>query len=214
MEPYLYIFTGGWLGLAAGLAPGPLLTLVITETLKHGKPAGYRVSCAPLVTDLPIVLVSVFLLAQFSRSHGILGILSLTGGLFVLYLAYENFTTKDIPINPSNMDSYGFSKGIITNFLNPHPYLFWITVGAPMIVKSMQFGLLSPILFIIGFYGMLVGSKLIIVLLVDRSKSYLNNRIYLFIVRLLGVGLLLFGIFFIKDGLTLMGSPFDKSPIH
>ncbi len=29
--------TGVLLGLSAGLAPGPLLTLVITETLKHNE---------------------------------------------------------------------------------------------------------------------------------------------------------------------------------
>jgi len=32
-----YLVSGMLLGLAAGLAPGPLLALVFSETFKHGK---------------------------------------------------------------------------------------------------------------------------------------------------------------------------------
>ena len=42
-------------GLAAGLMPGPLLALVIQQTLRHGPGEGIKVAAAPLLTDLPIV---------------------------------------------------------------------------------------------------------------------------------------------------------------
>ena len=43
------------LGLAAGFAPGPLLVLVISETLQHSTRAGIKVAFAPVITDLAIV---------------------------------------------------------------------------------------------------------------------------------------------------------------
>jgi hypothetical protein len=42
-------------GLSAGLAPGPLLMLVISDTLRHGIKAGVKVALAPVITDLPII---------------------------------------------------------------------------------------------------------------------------------------------------------------
>ena len=53
---------GTVLGLAAGFSPGPLTFLIISETLRHGLRAGMKVSLAPVVTDLPIIVLAVLLL--------------------------------------------------------------------------------------------------------------------------------------------------------
>ena len=50
------------LGLAAGVAPGPLLALVIGAALERGFQAGARVAAAPLLSDAPIVVLSVLVL--------------------------------------------------------------------------------------------------------------------------------------------------------
>jgi len=50
------------LGLSAGFAPGPLLTLVISETLQHDLKAGVKVALAPIITDLPIIIFTLFIL--------------------------------------------------------------------------------------------------------------------------------------------------------
>ena len=67
--------TGVLLGLSGGLAPGPLLTLVVAETLRHGVRAGIGVALVPLLTDMPIVLVTVALLHPLTDQHVPLGLL-------------------------------------------------------------------------------------------------------------------------------------------
>ena len=52
--------SGAVFGLAAGLMPGPLLALVIQQTLRHGPTEGIKVAAAPLLTDLPIVAAALF----------------------------------------------------------------------------------------------------------------------------------------------------------
>jgi threonine/homoserine/homoserine lactone efflux protein len=47
MEPSGIFTTAVVFGLSAGLSPGPLLTLVIAETLKRGIAAGIRIAVAP-----------------------------------------------------------------------------------------------------------------------------------------------------------------------
>ena len=47
------------LGLIEGIRPGPLLTMVIRETLAGGWSAGVRAAAAPIFTDGPLILISV-----------------------------------------------------------------------------------------------------------------------------------------------------------
>ncbi|MCG8097789.1 MAG: LysE family transporter, partial [Candidatus Thiodiazotropha taylori] len=77
------------LGISAGLAPGPLLTLVVSETLQHNIGSGIRVALAPLITDLPIILVMLFIVNELSSMQPVLGLISLLGGCFVFYLGYR-----------------------------------------------------------------------------------------------------------------------------
>ncbi len=197
--------TGILFGLSAGLAPGPLLALVVTQTLKHNAKEGMKVAAAPLLTDLPVILVSVFVLTRFLNYRSILGGISLVGGLYVLYLAYESLKTKPLTLSVSETEPRSVRKGWLVNTLSPHPYLFWITVGAPFILKSGEEGLLPPVMFVLSFYLLLVGSKMLLALLIGRSRSFLTQSTYLWVMRSLGVMLALFGIFLLRDGLTFLG---------
>ena len=189
------------MGLTAGLSPGPLLMLLISETIKQNRKAGILVACVPLITDLPIVLISLIILQVISDYHFILGVISLLGAIYLGYLAYENIRLKNIIPDIEELKPKSLKKGIITNFLNPNPYLFWMTIGAPTVLKGYRTNIFLSLCFVTGFYMFLVGSKIIIALLVDRSKALLKSNIYVILVRLLGLILLGFSIIFIKEGL-------------
>ena len=51
---------GATLGLVEGIKPGPLLTMVIRETLSGGLRAGLWTAAAPIFTDGPLVIFSLF----------------------------------------------------------------------------------------------------------------------------------------------------------
>ena len=201
-----YLTVGMVLGLSAGVAPGPLLTLVVSETLRRGAGAGVRVALAPVVTDLPIILLSVFVLANISEYHGILGLVSLAGGVFVLAMGIEGLRCKgfDAPLAEAGPGS--LTRGVLANALSPHPYLFWIGVGAPLMTKALRTDLLSPLAFLAGFYACLVGSKIGVALLVGRSKSFLRGKAYVLAMRLLGLALVALAVFLFRDGIRLLGS--------
>lgn len=205
IESAPFLISGVIFGLAAGISPGPLLALVISETLRHNKKEGMMVASAPLLTDVPIVFVSVFILAKASGSHVVLGTISVLGSFFIGRLAYECITLKGMQLNLQNVKPQSLRRGVVANFLSPHPYLFWIAVGAPTVLKAYAVNLLSAFLFICSFYLFLVGSKIVIALLVDRSRTFLKSTAYVYTMRSLGFILLLFAILFLKDGLKFFG---------
>ena len=205
VESIPFLVSGAIFGLAAGISPGPLLTLVISETLKHNRKAGIAVAIAPVLTDVPIVLISLYILAKLSQSHIVLGTISILGALFIGYLAYESIAVRGIEITAKEIGIKSLRRGVITNFLSPHPYLFWVMVGAPIVLKAYRMNFMSAVLFIFGFYFFLVGSKITVALMVDKSKSFLKSNAYLYTIRLLGVILLILAILFVRDGLKFFG---------
>ncbi len=200
-----FLTIGILLGLSAGFAPGPLLTLVISETLQHGIISGVKVSLAPIITDLPIVIVTFFILAKLSNFHNLLGIISLAGGFFILFMGYESIRLKRVALNIKTNQPKSLTKGILANALNPHPYLFWFSVGAPMMTQAMNVNILAPLAFIFSFYTSLVGSKILLAILVGKSKSFLEGNMYIYTLRFLGLVLCVLAFVLFRDGLKLLG---------
>ena len=197
--------TGVVFGLSAGLSPGPLLMLTISETLKHGTGSGIRVALAPLVTDTPIIVLAITVVSQLSDIHFVLGLISLAGACFLIYLGYESIVFKGAEFDAQGSRPQSLKKGIIANFLNPSPYLFWFSVGAPIVIKSTGDGLTGPVLFLFGMYLLLVGSKIVIALITGKSRRFLKSRGYVYTIRILGIVLLLFASIFVRDGLRFLG---------
>jgi len=200
---FTYIMLGATLGLSAGISPGPLLTLVISESLKHGPGGGIKVALSPLITDLPIILASLLILARLGKSPAAVGIIAFAGAVFLFFLGWECLQTKGLANSTENVQPRSLKKGIVANLLNPHPYLFWITVGAPTAIKARQDGVITVILFFAAFYILLTGSKIMVAWMTGKTRSFLTGKAYRWIMRLLGIVLLLFSAFFIYEGVQM-----------
>ncbi len=190
--------------MSAGFAPGPLLTLVITETLRHDIKSGIKVALAPILTDFPIIILTLFFLSKLNDFHTILGLISIAGGLFILTMAYESIRIKGIDLDSRDSETNSFTKGILANALNPHPYLFWFSVGAPTMVAAMQKNIIALLAFIVSFYVFLLGSKILLAVLTGKSKSFLTGKAYLYIMRFLGMALGALAVALFYNGLKLM----------
>jgi len=192
-------------GLAAGLSPGPLITLVVSETLKNGKKEGIEVAISPLISEPPIILFVLMILSSVAGNRIIMGIISLLGACFLTYLGLSNLKanvkeSKDHPEKGSPL-----LRGITTNLLNPNTYMFWLTIGGPRILESAQVHVSSALLFILGFYMMLVGSNTTAAIVVDKSKTLIQSKYYVYIIRALGIVLIVFALIFVRDALEFAG---------
>ncbi len=192
--------SGVLLGLSAGLAPGPMLALVLAQTLRHGSREGCKVAFVPLITDPPIIVIVLALAAKLAAVRPVLGLVSIVGALFVFYLAWESFRpefgNKAEAERPKSL-----LKGVVTNLLNPHPWIFWLTVGAALLAKAMAESWRLAGAFLFGFYLLLVGSKVSVALLAGRSRDLLTGRGYRVSMRILAVLLVCFGLLLLREGL-------------
>lgn len=110
-----------------------------------------KVALAPIITDLPIILITLAILVKVSGYHYVLGIISLSGGMFVLFTGYEAIRTQAVELVLPKEQPRSLQKGVLTNILSPHPYLFWISVGAPVLTRSCSLGMVLTLFAVMLF---------------------------------------------------------------
>jgi len=198
------LISGIILGLSAGISPGPMLTLVISQTLRHGIREGIKVACAPLLTDVPIIFVCLLILSVFADMTRAMGIVALIGGIYLFYLGISSFRYKGENMETSKVDPQSLKKGLMINFLNPSPYMFWTSIGGPLVLKASSNSLVSAVVFILPFYALLVGSKVAIAVISGKSRNFLKSSHYHLVIRLLGLVLIGFSFLFWRDGLRYL----------
>lgn len=198
-----FLLTGVLLGLSSGLAPGPLLALVASETLRHGVRAGVRVALAPLITDLPIILITILLLRPLADHALPLAAIHFAGGVYLAWLGVEGVRFRGeerVAVNSAD----GLRRGVIANFLNPSPYLFWLAVGAPTVLAAWREGWPAATAFVAAFYALLVGSKVALALALGRARHLLRSGGYIVLMRGLGLLLLVYAVLFLRESGRLL----------
>ncbi|MEU5426427.1 LysE family transporter [Streptomyces olivoreticuli] len=172
------------LGFSAGISPGPLLALVLSGTLRGGLGVGLRVAAVPLITDLPVIVLSVTVLSVLpGRAVSAGGVI---GGLFLAWLAASTIResrTAEIPAvrEAAVIRAQGrrtLRQGVLINLLSPHPWVFWLTTGAPLLVAAWRDSPPGAGGFLLGFYALLVGSKAALALIVARARHRIGTRGY------------------------------------
>lgn len=162
------------IGLAAGFTPGPLQALVFTATLQRGFAAGWRVAVAPALTDVPIVALAVFAVGALSDAG--VRALGIGGGIVVAaFGVWEVARARRVSEGADPVPPTGdLWRGMIVNVLSPHPWLFWIAVGGPLVVDAWEVTPGRAVAFVAGFYGTLVGAKILLAAVVAAGRSRLS----------------------------------------
>lgn len=168
-----FLLAGLGLGLGAGLAPGPLLALVVTTTLSRGFGAGLRVACGPLVSDGLIIALCVLVVRSLPETA--VAVLGVAGGLYVVWLGVEALREVDVAIEPvAGEGPDPLRRGVLVNLASPHPWIFWLAVGSPLLVAAWADSPASALGFLVGFFALLVGTKVALAALVAAGRSRLT----------------------------------------
>lgn len=205
-----YFLQGVALGFGSGITPGPFLALVIAASLRGGFRHGAVVALSPLVSDLPIIVICMTVLAQIP-SHGV-ALLSIAGGGVLGWYAYEAFRDATLAslvamssgAEAAPMARHALRRGAIANFLNPSPWMFWITIGGPLLAASWADGVAASVCFVLPFYGLLIGSKVVIAGAVGAGRSRLSDVGYRRLLNGAGLLLVVLALSLVRGGLRML----------
>lgn len=168
------------LGATSAISPGPLLALVVSATLQRGFWAGLRVDVAPLLTDAPIL--GIGLLTLHALPQAAVGAIGLAGGLFLVGLGIEQALNarQALPnlAMPPAAGEHELLRGVVVNLLNPSPWLFLLTVMAPVLALTWPRSPASAVGFVVVFYLLLVGGKIALAAALTILRSHFRPGLY------------------------------------
>lgn len=179
---WIYLIQGIGFGFAAASQVGPFQTFLISQALTRGWKRALPGAFAPLLSDGPIILLSVLVLSQLPEwAQRIMYIL---GGLFVLYLAYGAFRSwrnfDDTAALPELSGQQTIFKAALTNVLSPGAYLFWMFITGPLLVQGWREAPVNGLALLIGFYTAFILCLIVMVIVfgvVSRLGPKLNHAL-------------------------------------
>lgn len=199
----MYLLQGLTLGFTASATPGPFLAYLLSQTLKNGWKRTLPATLAPLLSDGPIIALVLLILTQ--TPTWLLKALQIAGGIFILYLArgaYLSFKhfEPDTPYG-GQANRKNLFEATIMNLLNPNPYIFWGSVGGPLLLKGWRESPAHGAIFILGFYLLLVGGFVGFTLLFGTTRR-LGPKVSRILSGISAVVLLLFGLYQLGTGIV------------
>jgi threonine/homoserine/homoserine lactone efflux protein len=180
--------------------PGPFQAFLFSESLTNGWRKTVPLVFAPLVSDIPVILLVLFILINIP--HEIVIVLQCLGGVFLLYLAfkaYKNWRTFGQVDKKVISRQYNFFKAVLVNLLNPNPYIGWSLVMGPLLIKCWTGNPVDGIVLLVAFYGsMIIFSALMVILF--AAAGNLGQRVHRVSILVSAIALAIFGFYQLAMG--------------
>jgi threonine/homoserine/homoserine lactone efflux protein len=197
-----YFIFGVSYAFACVVQPGPFQAFLFSQSLTNGWRKTIPLVFAPLISDLPIIILVLLVLTNVS--HEALLILQCLGGMFLLWLAFNAYKTwRTFNHNDQHDASLQRSlfKAVIVNLLNPAPYLGWSLVMGPLLIKGWSDNPAKGIVLFIAFYGsMIIYSAIMVVIF--AATGNLGPRVNRILTAISAIALVIFGFYQLWSGIT------------
>ena len=198
-----YLVQGIAYGFAAAVQPGPFLTYLISLTLRSGWRRALPAVFAPLISDVPIIILVLFVLSHVPAWW--VQVLRIAGGGFLLYLALnalKAWRDHDPQAMQSPAVRTNLLRAALVNLLNPNPYIYWSLVLGPLLITGWREAPANGVVFLLVFYLTMISGMAGIMLLFAFTRR-LGSQVSQALLGLSALALAGFGFYQIWVGLSV-----------
>lgn len=185
---------GTALGMFAGIIPGPFLALVAATALRRGLGDGLKTALVPLITETPVLLLSVLVLTQLSPP--LLRWIGIAGGLLILYMAWrvETDARDATPTQAADESLIGhYFRVAAVGLLSPSPWVFWFIIAGPLFLTRWHQSWVHGVVFLAAFFAFFVGMMMLVAWAASSGRERLSQTWYRRALRGTGVLLAILG---------------------
>ena len=189
-----------------------MLTLVIASVAQKGFWTSVFIVIGHSILELLIVISFYLGVLKYLDNPLVIKIISIVGGAFLIYMAVSiivSIARKKIKLD---MDAKSIEKklgtkntfiitgkGILISLSNPYWYVWWLTIGATFMIKSVQHSFGGVAFFYTGHILADFIWYLFVGFLVSTGRRFFNQKIYIGILIVCSLFLLYLGVRFIVD---------------
>ena len=191
---------GAGFGFQGSVSPGPLQTIIISETLSHGVKSSWRAAVIPPCSDPIALVVALFFVANIPNVA--LAVIAFLGATFLTRFAWAQFRTTETDFDFQTRPRSSFFTIWATNILNPNLWIFSFTINALQISDFYQAaGLGAAATYLASFFVSICFFNLATACLVAKLRSIFSVRWLVYTNRALGGFLVIVALRFLCMGL-------------
>lgn len=211
MELLLLAVTWWIVGFSGAMMPGPVTTLIVTESTRRGFWAGPLVTLGHVIVELAIVVGLFFGLGDVLKHPYLAAAIGILGGLFLLWMTYGIVRTAcsgqvsfDSRKDGKSTGGNPVIAGVLTSLSNPYMLLWWSTVGALWLITFRAFGLAGMVAFYFGHTLADWVWNSLVALVMSTGRRFIGDRLYRGILIICGLFLLALAVYFCASGIRFV----------
>jgi threonine/homoserine/homoserine lactone efflux protein len=224
MELALFLLAAGSISLSGVLAPGPI-TAVTAAKGAESPHAGAWVTVGHTLVEIAVMAALFFGARELSESGPLKAGIGLAGAAVLLFMGVsmlralrsgggdegEGETEDAPPPEPARglarATSSPLMAGIVLSAGNPYFIIWWLTVGAGLVLKSIEFGVIGFLLFALVHWSCDLGWNWLVSALSYGGSKALGPRFQWGVQLVCGVFLVFMAAWFGYDGAVTLWTP-------
>lgn len=207
-------FHGVLLGLLLSVYVGPMFFLVIETSIRKGIRAALSLDAGIIIADIILLIIAVQLSSQITgwlqdrMAYIFGGVLFMAFGIYKIVKAKQDSQSLS-PVRKKDFFAL-FGKGFLLNIFTPSVLAFWFGVIA---VVSQEYEPYTQefYTYVVFMFGAFFSIDLIKMFGAKYISRIMTNRVIYIFNLVIGIGLLVFGIYLAAMG--LFGHPEDQEMI-
>jgi threonine/homoserine/homoserine lactone efflux protein len=193
------LYKGILLGLVLMISVGPIFFAVIETSISKGFRYAFSIMIGTLCSDTLYLLFAYLGLSAFFEDDSFRLWMGICGGILLICFGLLNILKKadmhasDLHLQKKSPYYKYVLKGFLINTLNPFVIFFWVsTLGwASMHFQSQKH---SKIFFFVGVLGTVFLTDMAKAFLAAKIKHIINKQILLWVNRIAGMAMIIFGL--------------------
>jgi threonine/homoserine/homoserine lactone efflux protein len=187
------------------MAPGPLLTVTITESTRRGGRVGPLVVLGHGILEITLLVLIVFGLGSFLANQVLYTVISFCGGIIMIWMSVgiiKNLSTYRLA---SGSDSSGKGlhpvlAGIVISLSNPYWFIWWLTIGMGYVMFAKELGIPGILAFFVGHISSDLAWYSFVSYGIHMGGKHMSTRLIKGVLFVCSLFLAFFGLFFIAKG--------------
>jgi threonine/homoserine/homoserine lactone efflux protein len=189
------LILGFLIGLTGALAPGPTLVATINASLAGDWTTGLKVSLGHIIIETALFFLIILGLASVASPYTteiavIGGIALIVFGIMTIY----GSRSASLGATQENVTTSPYLAGLLTSAANPYFWIWWLSVGSALLIKSLAGGILLAAVFMLGHWTADTSWYVLVSTGVSKGKTILSDTAYHRIMAACGIFLVLFGL--------------------
>jgi len=189
------------ISLSGVMGPGPMTATAVGKG-NDSPHAGALMAIGHGIVELPLMIVTFYGFGALLNLAYVKAAIAFVGGVFLLVMAigmFRSLKLSQIKVQPNKYTRSPVVAGMILSLGNPYFLIWWATVGAALVLRSVGYGMVGFAIFAFAHWMCDFLWLYALSILSFKGGQLLGQRFQRAVFAMCGVFLLFFGGRFILD---------------